>query len=91
MDLHAAQIQGFFDIPVDHLYATPVFNEHFLGMGLTSEELWWSVPDVGSIERAIGHVKRLGGRLAIVDKRRAPALKTIRERYRRRDRWPESP
>ena len=39
MDLHAAQIQGFFDVPVDHLYAAPVLNEHFLEMGLDASEV----------------------------------------------------
>jgi ribose-phosphate pyrophosphokinase len=79
MDLHAAQIQGFFDVPVDHLYAAPVFNEHFLSMGLTADDIVVVSPDEGSIKRAIGHVKRLGGKLAIVDKRRATALKTSQE------------
>lgn len=79
MDLHAAQIQGFFDVPVDHLYAAPVFNEHFLSMGLTADDIAIVSPDEGSIKRAIGHVKRLGGKLAIVDKRRATALKTVAE------------
>jgi len=79
MDLHAAQIQGFFDVPVDHLYAAPVFNEHFLNMGLTGEDVVVVSPDEGSIKRAIGHVKRMGGRLAIVDKRRANAMETSQE------------
>jgi len=79
MDLHAAQIQGFFDVPVDHLYAAPVFNEHFLGLGFTADRIAIVSPDEGSIKRAIGHVKRLGGKLAIVDKRRASALKTVSE------------
>jgi len=79
MDLHAAQLQGFFDVPVDHLYAAPVFNEHFLGMGLTPDDIAVVSPDEGSIKRAIGHMRRLGGRLAIVDKRRATAMKTSQE------------
>ena len=79
MDLHAAQIQGFFDVPVDHLYAAPVFNEHFIAMGLTPDHIAVVSPDEGSIKRAVGHVKRLGGKLAIVDKRRATALKTVAE------------
>lgn len=79
MDLHAPQIQGFFDVPVDHLYAAPVFNEHFLKMGLTEDDIVVVSPDEGSIKRAIGHVKRLGGRLAIVDKRRSSALETQQE------------
>ncbi len=79
MDLHAAQIQGFFDVPVDHLYAAPVLNEHFLKMGLRSDEIVVVSPDEGSIKRASGHVKRLGGCLAIVDKRRDGALTTRQE------------
>jgi ribose-phosphate pyrophosphokinase len=79
MDLHAAQIQGFFDVPVDHLYAAPVFNEHFLSMGLTDDDIVIVSPDEGSIKRAIGHVKRMGGKLAIVDKRRANAMETSQE------------
>lgn len=79
MDLHAAQIQGFFDVPVDHLYAAPVLNDHFLAMGLTEDDIAVVSPDEGSIKRAIGHVKRLGGRLAIVDKRRSSALETSQE------------
>ena len=79
MDLHAAQIQGFFDVPVDHLYAANVLNEHFVNKGLTPDELVVVSPDEGSIKRAVGHVKRLGGKLAIVDKRRASALETKQE------------
>lgn len=79
MDLHAAQIQGFFDVPVDHLYAAPVLNEHFLNKGWNSDEIVIVSPDEGSIKRASGHVKRLGGRLAIVDKRRASATQTRQE------------
>jgi ribose-phosphate pyrophosphokinase len=79
MDLHAAQIQGFFDVPVDHLYAAPVLNEHFIQLGLTSDQIVVVSPDEGSIKRAIGHVKRLGGKLAIVDKRRATAMETRQE------------
>ncbi len=60
MDLHAAQIQGFFDVPVDHLYAAPVLNEHFLKRGLVSDEIVVVSPDEGSIKRASGHAKRLG-------------------------------
>lgn len=74
MDLHAAQIQGFFDVPVDHLYAAPVLNDHFLKLGLTDEEIVVVSPDEGSIKRAVGHAKRLGGPLAIIDKRRSNAL-----------------
>lgn len=79
MDLHAAQIQGFFDVPVDHLYAAPVMNEHFRSMNLDPEDLAVVSPDEGSIKRSIGHVQRLGGKLAIVDKRRASAMETTQE------------
>jgi len=79
MDLHAAQIQGFFDVPVDHLYAAPVLNDHFLSMELRPDELIVVSPDEGSIKRALGHAKRLGGRLAIVDKRRSSATDTKQE------------
>jgi ribose-phosphate pyrophosphokinase len=77
MDLHAAQIQGFFDVPVDHLYAAPVLNEHFLGLKIPTEEIVIVSPDEGSIKRALGHSKRIGGSVAIIDKRRMSAEKTI--------------
>jgi ribose-phosphate pyrophosphokinase len=73
MDLHAAQIQGFFDIPVDHLYAAPVIDKHFRKMGFDREEFVVVSPDEGSIKRALTHSRALGGRLAIVDKRRSGA------------------
>jgi len=71
MDLHAAQIQGFFDIPVDHLYAAPVIDEYFKSMNFDPEDIVVVSPDAGSIKRALTHVADLGGRLAIVDKRRS--------------------
>ncbi len=74
MDLHAAQIQGFFDAPVDHLYAAPVLNDHFLERGLSDDKIVVVSPDEGSIKRASGHAKRLNAKLAIVDKRRHDAL-----------------
>ena len=77
MDLHAAQIQGFFDVPVDHLYAAPVLNEHFIQQNFPADDLVIASPDEGSIKRALGHVKRLGGTLAIVDKRRTSAETTV--------------
>ena len=76
MDLHAAQIQGFFDVPVDHLYAAPVLNQYFMEWGLPDDELVVVSPDEGSIKRAVGYGKRLGGSLAIVDKRRRNASET---------------
>ena len=69
MDLHKAQIQGFFDIPVDHLFAAPVIIEYLARQaydGLTIVS-----PDVGGAERARAYAKRLDAELAIVDKRRS--------------------
>ena len=68
LDLHAAQIQGFFDIPVDHLYATPVMIEYFQGLALP--KLTVISPDAGGVERARAFAKRLKAPLAIIDKRR---------------------
>ena len=76
MDLHAAQIQGFFDIPVDHLYAAPVIDDHIKLMDFRDDELVVVSPDEGSIKRAVAHMVRLGGTLAIIDKRRSSAEKT---------------
>ncbi len=76
MDLHAAQIQGFFDVPVDHLYASPVLTQYFMDRELLPEDIVVVSPDEGSIKRAVGHAKRLGGSLAIVDKRRRSASET---------------
>ncbi|MGQ0613134.1 MAG: ribose-phosphate diphosphokinase [Planctomycetaceae bacterium] len=68
IDLHAAQLQGFFDLPVDHLYASPVFTRHIRSMRIP--DLTVVAPDVGSSKLARGYSKRLGAGLAIVDKRR---------------------
>ncbi len=68
MDLHAAQIQGFFDIPVDHLFAAPVLLEAIRKLEL--EDLVIVSPDVGGVARARAIGKRLGASLAIIDKRR---------------------
>ncbi len=68
MDLHAGQIQGFFDIPLDHLFAVNVFVEHF-SKG-SSEDLVVVSPDVGGIKTARAYAKRLRAALAMVDKRR---------------------
>ncbi|GIX03319.1 MAG: ribose-phosphate pyrophosphokinase [Planctomycetaceae bacterium] len=76
MDLHAAQIQGFFDCPVDHLYAAPILDHYFLQLGLPADHLVIVSPDEGSIKRSLLHVERLGGTLAIVDKRRANPIET---------------
>ena len=79
MDLHAAQIQGFFDIPVDHMYAASVLNNHFREMNIGQENLVIVSPDEGSIKRAVGHAKRLGGNIAIIDKRRLSAEEVSQE------------
>src|SRR5207248_5823368 len=76
LDLHAAQIQGFFDIPVDHLYASPVINEHIRSLNIPMRDFVVLTPDEGSIKRALTHQKKLGGAIAIVDKRRSSATKT---------------
>jgi len=76
MDLHAAQIQGFFDIPVDHLFAAPVLDQYFADMKLPPDHMVVVSPDAGNIKRALGHVKQLGAELAIIDKRRSSAEKT---------------
>lgn len=68
MDLHAGQIQGFFNIPVDHLYATPVLLEYLQTRGL--KDLVVVSPDAGGVERARAFAKRLRANLAIIDKRR---------------------
>jgi len=68
MDLHAPAIQGFFDIPVDHLFAAPVFVEYFEKMRIP--DLIIVSPDAGGVERARAYAKRLNASLAIVDKRR---------------------
>jgi ribose-phosphate pyrophosphokinase len=69
MDLHKAQIQGFFDIPVDHLFAAPVIIEYLTR--LDAPELTLVAPDAGGAERARAYAKRLGGELAVIDKRRS--------------------
>ena len=68
MDLHARQIQGFFDIPVDHLYARPVLLEYFQNLKLHNPIV--VSPDAGGVERARAFAKLLNADLAIVDKRR---------------------
>ena len=68
MDLHKAQIQGFFDIPVDHLFAAPAIIEYCARMNLSN--LTIVSPDAGGAERARAYAKRLDAELAIVDKRR---------------------
>jgi ribose-phosphate pyrophosphokinase len=74
LDLHAAQIQGFFNIPVDHLFAAPVIVGHLKTLEL--EDLTIVSPDAGGVERARAYAKRLGASLAIIDKRRFAANQT---------------
>jgi ribose-phosphate pyrophosphokinase len=71
LDLHAAQIQGFFEIPVDHLFAMPVMIEYFRSRDIP--KLTVVSPDAGGVERARAFAKRLGAPLAIIDKRREEA------------------
>ncbi|HEX7601510.1 MAG TPA: ribose-phosphate pyrophosphokinase [Polyangiaceae bacterium] len=72
MDLHAGQIQGFFNIPFDHLYAMPVMLEDYLKKNFDSNTVFVS-PDAGGVERARAYSKRLNASLAIIDKRRERA------------------
>ena len=71
LDFHAHQLQGFFDVPVDHMYAAPVFTAHYRKKNL--QNLVVVAPDVGSAKMARGFAKRLNGSLAIIDKRRPAA------------------
>ncbi|HXG67957.1 MAG TPA: ribose-phosphate pyrophosphokinase [Blastocatellia bacterium] len=68
LDLHAGQIQGFFDIPADHLFAAPVLVGYIQSLELP--KLTVVAPDAGGVERARAYAKRLGAELAIIDKRR---------------------
>jgi ribose-phosphate pyrophosphokinase len=72
VDLHAGQIQGFFNIPFDHLYALPVFLEDYLRRHFDSSAVFVS-PDAGGVERTRAYSKRLAASLAIIDKRRERA------------------
>ncbi|MDH3498260.1 MAG: ribose-phosphate pyrophosphokinase [Gemmatimonadota bacterium] len=71
IDFHQHQLQGFFDIPVDHLYASPVFVQHYRQKALRDPVV--VAPDVGSAKMARGYAKRLDASLAIIDKRRPSA------------------
>jgi ribose-phosphate pyrophosphokinase len=79
MDLHAPQIQGFFDVPVDHLLGAPVLNDYFAKKHFDPDDIVVVSPDEGSTKRALWHAKRLNSRLAIVDKRRSSAERTRQE------------
>lgn len=70
MDLHASQIQGFFDIPVDHLYAINVLCDYIASKGIDPKDLVVVTSDVGGVKMARAYAKRLGAELAVVDKRR---------------------
>ena len=75
IDLHAAQIQGFFDIPVDHLSAAPVFAEHFRDLREELGDLVLVSPDVGNVKVANMYASLLDADLAIIDKRRESGMK----------------
>lgn len=75
MDLHAEQIQGFFDIPMDHLTAAPVFMKHFLEKSLT--RICVASPDVGNVKQANVYADYLGADLVVVDKRRVSGDQTV--------------
>jgi ribose-phosphate pyrophosphokinase len=74
VDLHAAQVQGFFDIPVDHLYAGPVISKFFKSLNLKNQV--FVSPDVGNVKRALKYASSLGGDISIIDKRRESGTKT---------------
>jgi ribose-phosphate pyrophosphokinase len=73
LDLHAAQIQGFFNIPVDHLFASPVINDYVRSLQIPPQDFVVLSPDEGAVKRALRYQKKLGGTIAIVDKRRVSA------------------
>ena len=74
IDLHAAQVQGFFDIPVDHLHSQPVFVKWFQSLGVPNTT--FVSPDVGNLKRAQVYANLLGGDLCIIDKRRKSGSET---------------
>ncbi len=74
IDLHSQQVQGFFDIPVDHLYASPVFLDYFRAKGL--EDVVVVAPDVGAAKMARGFARRMDASMALIDKRRPVANET---------------
>ena len=73
MDLHAGQIQGFFNIPVDHLYAVPIIVKYVKEKNYNISDIVVVAPDAGAVERARAFAKHLGVTLAIIDKRRIKA------------------
>ena len=70
VDLHAKQVEGFFDIPVDHLEARPVLTDYFLSLGMGGEDTVVVSPDIGGVARARNFAKVLNSPIAIIDKRR---------------------
>jgi len=76
LDLHAPQIQGFFDIPVDHLMSGPVFLKYMRSLEMPVRDVVMVSPDEGRIKMALHFQKKYGGGLAIVDKRRSSATET---------------
>jgi ribose-phosphate pyrophosphokinase len=74
VDLHAAQVQGFFDIPVDHLNAGPIFTRWFKSLAV--DNFVFVSPDVGNVKRAQVYAQQLGGELCIIDKRRRSGTET---------------
>jgi len=79
LDLHAAQIQGFFNIPVDHLYAVREITNHVRMLNIPAADLVVLSTDEGNIKKALKYQQRLGGQIAVVDKRRASAEETKAE------------
>lgn len=77
MDLHAAQIQGFFDIPLDHLVAAPVFADHIESIRPSLGEIVLVSPDIGNVKTANMYANLLGGDLAIIDKRRKSGSEVV--------------
>jgi ribose-phosphate pyrophosphokinase len=73
MDLHAAQIQGYFDIPVDHLLGAPILAKYYQDLGLVEDDVVVVSPDLGSVTRARRFADRLHAPIAIIDKRRPKA------------------
>jgi ribose-phosphate pyrophosphokinase len=76
LDLHAAQIQGFFNIPVDHLYAVKDVTSHVRSLNIPKDDLIVLSTDEGNVKKALNYQKRLGGQVAVVDKRRISATET---------------
>jgi ribose-phosphate pyrophosphokinase len=76
LDLHAAQIQGFFNIPVDHLYASKEITAHVRTLGIPKDDLVVLSTDEGNVKKSLKYQQALGGQIAVVDKRRTSATET---------------